>query len=73
MVVFLILYLLMCILWTIYSVRVQHVVDGHYFIKDTWVVSLNFLFAPISLIMGINRIPKDFRQSKENKEAGKTS
>jgi hypothetical protein len=57
----------MCVLWTIFCVRVQHVVSGHYLIKDTWVIFLNFLLAPVSLIMGINRIPKDFRQSKENK------
>jgi hypothetical protein len=58
----------MCFLWAIFCVRVQHVVNGKYLFKDAWVVLLNFLFAPISLIMGINRIPKDFLQLKEIKK-----
>jgi hypothetical protein len=63
----------MCCLWAVFCVRVQHVITGNYLIKDIWVIVLNFLFAPISLIIGINRIPKDFRQLKEDKEAGKNS
>lgn len=67
-VLFISLYALMCILWTIFCVRAQHAINGRFLVKDAWVIILNLLFAPISLIMGINRIPKDFhRTNNENK------
>jgi hypothetical protein len=53
----------MCILWTIFCVRVQHVINGKYLTKDIWVIFLNLAFAPISLIMAIKRIPKDFKNN----------
>ena len=57
--IFFILYVLMCILWAVFCVRVQHT-NGRYPAKDIWVIGLNFLFAPFSLILGITRIPRDF-------------
>lgn len=65
---FIILYLVMCLLWTIFCVKVQHRINGHYLVKDGWVIVLNFVFAPVSLIMGIARINKDFSPRQENKE-----
>ena len=59
---FLILYITMCILWTIFCVRAQRAIHGKYFNKDIWVIVLNLIFAPISLCIAINRVPKDFKK-----------
>jgi hypothetical protein len=63
------LYVIMCALWVIFCLQVQNVL----YAKETWwkpllVIILNFVFAPISLIKAINRIPSDFEKRDELKQ-----
>lgn len=67
--IYLILYILMCTLWTIFCIRVNFIIHGRKkAIKYLGWSLLNFPFAPISLIMAIRRIPKDFKSYKEEKD-----
>lgn len=62
MIIFISLYVVVCLLWSVFCLRVQHVIYGELRYSDFLVIVLNFVFAPISLIMGINRITKDFKK-----------
>ena len=61
---FLLLYICMCILWAIFCLRIQHILYGKLISKDFIVIVLNVVFAPISLLIGIYRIPKDFSRNE---------
>ena len=60
---FLIFYIVLCILWSIFCLRAQHCMYGTR-LKDFWVIILNLIFTPISMLLAIKRIPKDFSSRK---------
>lgn len=66
MIVFLILYIILCLEWGNFCVAMQREVYGH---KDGYLaicglIFVNALIAPISIIFAISRIHKDFIKSK---------
>ncbi|MDD5651058.1 MAG: hypothetical protein PHF86_11685 [Candidatus Nanoarchaeia archaeon] len=60
LILFIVLYIMMCALWTIFCVRAEFAMHGTQFLDQKFAVTLNFVFAPVSLIMAIRRVPFDF-------------
>lgn len=66
--VFIFLYALMCVLWSIFCIRVQHAMYGKSTAKDIFSILINTLLAPISIIFGIYHAPEDFGQLRNSIE-----
>jgi hypothetical protein len=66
--IFTMLYVILCALWVIFYLWSQQSILA----KPWWKVGLwallHFVFAPISLIKAINRIPSDFEERNELKQ-----